>query len=51
MVGRWSELPIGSVSLQDVFADQLLPQMEMSGVPLLPVILLVEVAEPSLRIM
>ena len=29
---------IGSASLQDVFADQLLPQREMSGVLSLPVI-------------
>ena len=50
MTGRWSELPIGSASLQDVFADQLLPQREMSGVLSLPVIRLVQVAEPSLRI-
>ena len=50
MIGRWSELPIGSASLQDVFADQLLPQREMSGVLSLPVIPLVRVAEPSLRI-
>ena len=49
MIGRWSELLIGSASLQDVFADQLLPQREMSGVLLLPVIRLVRVAEPSLR--
>ena len=32
MIGRWSELRIGSVSLQDVFADQLLPQRQMSEV-------------------
>ena len=47
---RWSELPIGSASLQDIFANQLLPQREMSGVLSLPVIRLVQVAEPSLRI-
>ena len=32
MMGRWSELPIGSASLQDVLADQLLSQRKMSGV-------------------
>ena len=41
---------VGSASLQDVFADQLLPQREMSEVLSLPVIRLVRVAEPSLRI-
>ena len=41
MIGRWSELPIFSASLQDVFTDQLLPQREMSGVLSLPVIRLV----------
>ena len=41
---------IGSASLQDVVADQLLPQREMSEVLPLPVIRLVRVAEPSLRI-
>ena len=50
MTGRWSELPIGSASLQDVFADQLLPQREMSGVLSLPMMRLIRVAEPSLRI-
>ena len=50
MIGRWSELPIVSASLQDVFADQLLLQREMLGVLSLPVIRLVRVAEPSLRI-
>ena len=49
MIGRWSELPMGSASLQDVFADQLLLEREMSGVLSLPVIRLVRVAEPSLR--
>ena len=49
MTGRWSELPMGSASLQDVFADQLLPQREMSGVLSLPVIRLVQIAQPSLR--
>ena len=47
MIGRWSELPRGSASLQDVFADQLLPQREMSRVLSLPVIRLVRVVEPS----
>ena len=49
MIGRWSELPIGSANLQDDFTDQLLPQREMSGVLSFPVIRLVRVAEPSLR--
>ena len=49
MIGRWSELLIGSASLQDVFGDQLLPQREISGVLSFPVIQLVRVAEPSLR--
>ena len=44
----WVQL-IGSASLQDVFADQLLPQKEMSRVLSLPVIQQVRVAEPSLR--
>ena len=39
-----------SASLQDVFADQLLPQRQMSEVLSLLVIQLVRVAEPSLRI-
>ena len=38
MIGRLSELLIGSASLQDVFADQLLPQREMSGALSFPVI-------------
>ena len=50
MIGRWSELPIGSASLQDVLVDQLLRQRKMSGVLSFPVIWLVRVAEPSLRI-
>ena len=45
----WVQL-IGSASLQDVFADQLLPQKEMSTLLSLPVIRQVRVAEPSLRI-
>ena len=49
MIGRWSELLIGSANLQDVFGDQLLPQREISGVLSFPVIQLVRVAEPSLR--
>ena len=49
MIGRLSELLIGSASLQDVFADQFLPQREMSGALSFPVIWLVRVAEPSLR--
>ena len=47
---RLWELPIGSARPQDVFAEQLLPQWEMSGVLSLPVVRLVRVAEPSLRI-
>ena len=43
-------LPIGSARPQYVFAEQLLPPWEMSGVLSLPVIRLVRVAEPSLRI-
>ena len=50
MMGRWSELPVGSASLQDVFTDQLLPQREMLGVLSLPLARLVRVAGPSLRI-
>ena len=50
IIGRWSELPIDSASLQDVFADQLLPQGEMLGGLSLPVIRLVQVAQPPLRI-
>ena len=49
IIGRWSQLPMGSASFQDVFADQLLLQREMSGVPSLLVIRLVRVAELSLR--
>ena len=49
IIGRWSQLPMGSASLQDVFADQLLLQREMSGVLSLLVIRLVRVAELSLR--
>ena len=49
LIGRWSQLPMGSASFQDVFADQLLLQREMSGVPSLLVIRLVRVAELSLR--
>ena len=37
MIGRWSELPIGTASLQDVFADHLLPQREVPGAVSLPV--------------
>ena len=50
IIGRWSELPIDSASLQDAFADQLLPQEEMLGVLSLPVIRQVQVAQPPLRI-
>ena len=28
-IGKWFELPIGFANFQDVFTDQLLPQMEM----------------------
>ena len=49
IIGRWSQLPMGSASLQDVFADQLLLQREMSGVLSLLVIRLVRLAELSLR--
>ena len=51
MIGSWSELPIGSANLEDDFADyyQLLPQREMLGLLSFPVIRLVRVAEPSLR--
>ena len=28
-IGKWFELPIGFANFQDIFADQLLPQMEM----------------------
>ena len=50
MIERWSELRIPSANLQDIFTDHLLPHKEMSGVLSLPVIRLVRVAEPSLRI-
>ena len=49
MIGRWLELPIDSASLQNVSADQLLPQREMSGVLSFPVIWPVRVAESLLR--
>ena len=50
MIGRWSELLIDSASLPDIFADQLLPQREMSRVLSFPVIRLVRVAKPSIKI-
>ena len=50
MIGRWSELPVGPASLQDVFTDQLLPQREILGMLSLTLTQLVRVAGPSLRI-
>lgn len=41
---------IDSASFEDVFAGQLLPQREMSGVLSLTMVLLVRVEESSLRI-
>ena len=48
-IGRWSELPIGSDGVHDFLVDQLWPQNDKSGMLLLLVIQLVQVAEPSFR--